>query len=844
MAGRRNYGARVRRYSRHQRVLTDVQPNYDPPSAATAEMWGQIKSGLEDGIKFLRPAVEQEQTARGEQEALEAYENGSFEMRSPLTIRSRAFNTTGDRLITNRAMQVFEEGMRDVQTRSTSVGSVRSNLQEFQTRFFSEMPNIPGLRARFVSQFERAEASMIRAATQRATAAANTSRRRAAAQTPALIAAEVERTALTAGTEGEVAAVVTEGIELLAADGPADAFTAAGVQFPPDPNRPGILRPSQIDSQATDMRRTAEETFLRAQILQSETPSLLAAAYEEEVFSGNADLPADDALRLIGSLRSTARQRESERLSAERQVATQLADAANEQLNPYITAAENGVAQAMPQAERSALLEGVSANPTLLAQVETQLAIADAVVALDGMDPQQRIAFIEDQFAAFEATPGVDATEAALIAELAPRLTALRRAIDEEQTGLDAADVAVNSGSLLDEDQMAELAARVAGYPELQEAYDTIAAAQEYITGTETLTGAQREDQFNAIEDALTTLSVEGGRVGVAAARQLEALEGARNHYSALTELAENDATRFARRQGIELEPFPADASLADVGAVVTARIAQVQPATQRYGIDYPVPLSSAEIEAVSDIMQGTNNASRVQFLQGFQDLPAPQRERIFAAIGQDNPQILAAARVATTAPAASRAILAGVGSNINVTPTVMAQVEATGLAPITRQGFLPPAQIEAVRETALHYARGMAVRNGATEINPADLEQGFNLALGADDNGNGGVEVVTDGRIFGNNFGVTVLPTGVRGGDVGAALAALTPERITELAGGRILDGFENEYLPDRFLGQIRGLRPVSEGVYALTDEQGRPFRTPDADNPIFLVTLEDIMQ
>jgi hypothetical protein len=844
MAGRRNYGARVRRYSRHQRVLTDVQPSYTPPSKATAEMWGMIKSGLEDGIKFLRPAVEQEQTVRGEREALEAYESGSFEMRNPLTIRNRAFNTTGERLVANRAMQSFEEGMREVQANSTSVSSVQSNLAEFQARFFEEMPNIPGLRTRFVSHFERAEASMIRAATARAERAARSSRRAAAAQTPELIEQEVERTALTAGTEGDVAAVVTEGIELLASDGPPEAFAAAGVQFPPDPNRSGLLRPNQIDTQATEMRQNAEEIFLRSQIMQSETPMLLARSYAEEVFSGNSDLPPEQALRLLGQLESTARSRESARLREEAEVSRSLAEAAEAELLPFVTAYENGVPQPIPAETRETILSGVRGNPELLGQVTTQLAVVDAAVALGGMSPQEQIRYIEEQFADFEATPGVDAEEAALIATMAPRLSALRNAIDEEQIGVDAAEVAINSGVMLDDEQLDDLRVRAAGIPELENAVATIERAQDYIAEGEALTGGQREDLFNAIDDASTGLALEGGRVGAGAAMNLEALGMARSYYESQTRLAQTDATRWARQNGIELEPFPPEASLQDVGSVAVARLAQIRPGTLQLGVENPVPFSQAEVEAISDLMRGSNNASRVAFLQGFTDLPPAQREAIFSAIGQDNPQIGTAARIAVSAPAASRTILAGIGETMNVTPTVRAQVEASTLAPILQQGFLPPASIEMARNTALHYARGMAIRNGATEINPDDYATGLDLALGADDNGDGGIEVVTDGRIFGNNFGITVLPPGTTGAEVGQAISALTPERITELAGGRILDAFENEYDPAQMLGQIRGLRPIEGGLYAFTDERGRLFRTPDADNPIWVIRLEDLLE
>lgn len=845
MAGRRNYGARVRRYSSHQRVLTEVQPKYDPPSAATAQMWGMVKSGLEDGVKFLRPAVEQEQTVRGEREALEAYETGSFEMRNPLTIRNQAFNTTGERLITNRAMQRFEEGLRDVQTRSGSVQQLETNIAEFQAQFFGEMPDIPGLRTRFVSQFERAEATMRRAAVNRASRAAAAQHRAAAREAVDLVESEVERTALTTGTETEVAAVVTEGAELVASYGPREAFTAGGVQFPPDPNRSGVLRESQVEDTIRGMRETAEETFLRAQILQTESPMQLAQEFQEEVFSGQSDLPADQALRLLGSLQSQARTRENQRLQAERDAERALAEAAEEALNPYVIAGENGIPIAIPEAERAAILEGVSGNPTLRATVERELAVADAIVDLGSLDRAGQISYIEDLFAQFEATPGVSADEARLIQELAPRLTALRGALDEEQIGVPAAEQAINSGMLLDEETLANMRVQAAGVPELEQAVDQIEAAQEIITNGEPLTGVQREEQMNAMEDALMALSVRGGRVGAAAVRQLDALEGAREYWDAQAETAASDATRFAARNGIELEPFPSgeDASIADVGAVITARVTQLQPHTSRVGVNYPVPISASEREVISDIFQGANNATRVAFLQGFSDLPRGQREAIFNALGQDNPQILAASRVSTTAPNASRAILAGVGANIGRPATVVQQVEQQQLAPITMAGILPPQELEAIRDTALAYATGMAVREGLSEISPAHLEDGYNLALGADDEGNGGLEEIrTPGMIRGRSFGVTILPTGVTGEQVGEMLQALTPERILEIAGGPIEDAYGNAFNPDRLLNNVAGFRPVSEGVFAPFDANGGYFAVPSSEAGILLFNLEDL--
>ncbi|AGH15993.1 hypothetical protein DVVG_00007 [Dunaliella viridis virus SI2] len=823
--------AEVRRYSRSVRTVTDVQPTYTPAAGAQAETFAQVRSGLQAGIDFLRPAVEQEQTVRGEAEALEAYEANSFEMRSPFSIRDAAFNETGGRLVTNRAMMELDEAVREaVREAGTSMTRLDANMQEIRGRL-GELPQVPGLSARWLETYERGLAGGRRVVTARAQAAAAAAHRRAGRQALEVAERGIQTAALTAGSADDVAAAVTEGFDEVVRYGPRGAFTVNGVEYGPDPTRSGLYTADQLSQTREVLTREANTTFLRADLERSEAPGEWVREFEREVLSGNVTwLAPDQALDMLNTFESQARTEEADRVRAETAVQRDLAEAAEERLNPYMIALENGVMASMPQEERDELLTIVGGNPELSQQVQTHLAAADAVVAMSGMGQADRVRYIEDLQQQFVDTPGISAEEAAIINTLAPYLTAARSAITAETVGVTAAERLLNSGGMLSEENIAEMRVAAAGNPTAAQSVDVLADAMTIIQSGEGMTGDQRQAMIDTLETQIARLGTEGGNVGAAAARRLDALDMAADHFTALEEMASSDPVRMAALTGVALTEFPSqeNATLPEVAAVIVERVGQISERSAQLGVDTPVPLSQMERELISDWMRDTNNASRIAFMEHLsQGLPRAHAQAILEDLGQDNPPLMAAGHVQASNPAAARAILAGLGATVlGDTPTNRTIAEAPFL-PLFNSGMLHPDEMDAARETAIAYARGMAVREGQTEISPHHITEGLDIHFGADADGNGGREDV-------GHFGVTILPTGMRGRDVEDALRGLDNQGFLDLTGNRMVrDRNARVIMPaELFTGRARNLT-----VTALMPVDGRIVVPVDAEGGIFLL-------
>lgn len=829
----------VRRYSRSARVVTEVQPSYTPPANATKEMFDTAKQGFEAGKKFLRPAVELEQTQRGEREAIEAFEGEEFEMRSPFSIRDAAFNATGERLVTNRAMIDLDEAFRGALKRADgSIRRLEAELSEVEAGM-GGLPEIPGLRTRWIETFERGAVTARRQTTELAQRRAAAAARQAAQDAAAAAENEVARLALTAGSPEELAAAISTGQADLAQYGPRGEFTVGGVTYPADPSRQGIYTPRQLETMNTALEREAHELFLRADYERTDSPAQWAEEFERTVLAGESPLPPGQALDMLSRFQSAARSDENARRTQENRVEAQLRDAADNALSPYVTARDNGLMVAMPDEERQALRSSVAGNATVAADLERHFAAADAIVAMNGLNPSQRIEYIEDLNRQFLETPGISPDEAAVVNAVAPYLEAARSAITRETVGVSAAEQMLTSGSVPTPEQLADMRTRAGGNPRLLQSVGVLEEAVAMVEAGNTLSGVEREEWLNTLGSELAELGVEGGRVGAGAQRRVEALEIAQQHFDTIEEMAQKDVTRFAVAQGIALSPMPTEdtAQLPDVAMTIAARVGEVRDATAQFGNEYPVPLSSSEMEAISDWMGNTNNASRIGFMEALdQSLPPAQSEAILNALGVDNPALLAAGRLVSSNPAASRAVLAGIGANVRgVTETNMADAELT-IQPLLP--MLAPAELGRVRQTAEAYARGMAVRRGDSEIKVSDIEEGLDMALGADEDGNGGIEDA--GR-----FGVTIMPTGVSGSDVESALRNMSDDRLTELVGGPVRDIMDREMTArDLFggftAGAVSGLRPLPGGLYAPLDDNGGFFIT---DNGPLTFSMEDLL-
>ena len=128
-----------------------------------------------------------------------------------------------------------------------------------------------------------------------------------------------------------------------------------------------------------------------------------------------------------------------------------------------------------------------------------------------------------------------------------------------------------------------------------------------------------------------------------------------------------------------------------------------------------------------------------------------------------------------------------------------------------------------------------MAARDGRSEISQRDLEEGIDIALGADEEGNGGLEDL-------GTYGATVLPTGIRGRDVSRSIKRIDDARLVELSGGAVTDRFGNEYSARDFLSTVESFRPdpTDSGRLIPLDDRGGVFLAPDG---VVSFSIEDLL-
>lgn len=836
--------ATVRRYSRSARVTTEIQGTYEPVEKAQAAMMENVRSGFKSGIEFLRPAVEQEQTQRGEAEALEAVDEGSFEMRKPFTLRDGAFNETGARLVTNNAMLDLEDGLRTaLKNADGSVRRLEKELAEVQTQF-DALPEIPGLQTRWTEAFERGQRTAVRQTTELAERRAIAAQRQAAADAAAAAAQETERLAFTAGTPEELSAAISAGADNLAKYGPKGAFTLNGVEYPEDPSRAGIYTPRQLNNQVRSLSQNAYELYLRADLERSDAPGQWVEQFEAEVLSGNSPLPPGKSLSLLGTFEAKARRDEAAMRAEENRLEKRITEAVETGMNPYVVAQENGVIAAIPDEQKTELREIASAVPSIAQDLELQFSAADAVVAMQGMSATERVEYIEAINAQAVATPGIDREEAATINALAPYLTAARKAFTRETIGITAAEQAAKRGAFIEEDRLAEMRvqAQASDKPELVQAVEILTEAQRLMRDDLSLSGTEREELLNNLQSTYDELIARGDAVGANVVTALEGLGLAREMLEAQSEMADKNPVRFLSTQGVEIPPLPQtdDARLAQVAQVIAQRVQIAEPALSQFGVENPVPISQSEREFISGWMRDAPVSERVAFFEQLDaDLPPRMSGSIMEALGQDNPEIMAAGYVRDSNAPASATILAGLGATVGGdSASNIALAETQALREVQANGFLPPQELERVREVALAYARGVAVKQGRPEINPQDIVDGFDVALGRDANGNGGLEDI-------GGYGVTILPPGFSGGDVLGALRRMDAGKLESLAGGDVTDAFGRTMSVQSLFGRRRGaveaLQPLAGGLYAPVDAEGGFFMTP---NGPLLFSIPDLLE
>ena len=814
----RNLGTSVRRYSASSMVQTQVQPTYQGGSG-NAQMFENFRKGFDKGIQFLAPAVKQEAAGKGEKEALEAIDNNTFELRKPFTLRDEAFNTTGEKVIENKAMIQLDDGLHAAMKKADgNITVLGAEMEKVRTKLLGSVPDIPGLETNILNTFERGAAAAKRSTTALAERRAIAAQKQAAIDAINLTQRETERLAFLAGSPEELAGALTDAQERLVKYGPKGAFTLNGVEYAADPKRSGLYTTGQLATSVNKLAGDSHELFLRAAVERSEAPMKVIREFEKEFMAGNSPVPFDKGLKLISEMEGKVRADQARELAAMNAIEKQV----DERVDVYLKMGEDGYPTAIPDDERQALLDQVAGNALLTQKVQGKIFAADAMVEMHGMTAGEIKEYTDAMVAKFQETPGIQPGEAAAIKALTPVLKAVQKSITEESVGLTAAESFLMHGNEVTSEMLAEMRSGAGNNQKIQRSIDVLEEASMLIAGMKDLSGAEWEKISTEIDENLAELAAEGEVTGVAYSQKVEALEMARQYAENLETDAKKNVVGFAGKMGIPLAAWPEgeDATLADVANTVVARVTQVSEAAKRFGNENPVPLTPVEREMITDFMKTATSASKLSFVDKIVQLPRDQATAVLKDIGQSDKTLISAGGVYEYNPGAAALMLKSSGIQVGGdTPTnKLAGQEVVN--PLISMGWFSSDDVAAVMDGGMAYAKGRALQDGRTEIDVEDLKDGIDIAFGADQNGRGGLEEV-------GSLGMTVLPAGVSGKEVDRRLwRHLTdPDLLEQLAGGVVQDGDRGAYSGDDLYYTIESLQPGADGVLTPLDGTGAAF-------------------
>lgn len=819
-------------YGPSARTMLEVQPDM-PVHTGSSQAFDQVRKAFDGANKFIKPAVIQEQTVRGEEEALAAVNGGTFEVARPFTVRDQAFNTTASKLIANKASIALDEGVRAAMKKANgNLGALNGEMEKLRNNIMGDLPEgLPGLADNLQASYERSHSAAKRQTIELAERRAIAAQKQAAADAAAIALEEVETLGLTGGTADELAAAVTQSSNNIAAFGPRGEFTVNGVTYPADPSRSGILSAREVQSRIDGIAEHGASIMLEAEFLASDAPGAFARDFEANARAGNSPFDAGTSLKMISSFNSRARTIESQRRTDQKAAENALDEAITDTFTGFVTMAEAGVPVAIPEGERQALLETLSTNPEKLAEARRKFAAADAIVETHGMTGVQLVAYHEDLMETARAAAArgeFDLTSAAQIEAISDRVQALKSAVTRETTGISSATAILNEGGLLTEDDIATLRVNAAGNDKLLKEVEELEVARRLVDATGEMSGAQREQFLEAQEAALQRLAVEGKHNGVAVAIQIEGVELAMKRSERISELASKDPVKFAAAKGIELQSLEVE-TMAQAGGVIVDRMKTIAPAAQLEGVENAVPLTDPEVAAIAEVFQNSTRTDQAAFLASVAELGRDGAMAVYDRIGMDDPVLFAAgiAQSNNNGPAA-RMILRGNGVKVGgATPTNINAARAVAIGPV--MNTLTPDTIQRLDSAATAYAKGLAISEGGEDVTQEQIEAGYRIALGEDQDGRGGLD---DTR-----FGPVILPPGVTGGQIDRALSRLTDDNLAEMVGGSVVDVQGRRFTAEQLLDTIEGLRPhpTKPGYLIATDADGGVFGVVSTEGETF---------
>lgn len=831
-----------------------VRLNGGNPDTMTAEAFARLwmdkanNAAAREGITVTVPGTPEYE--------LETLNNSTFEPRAPFTVGNVAFNRAADRVITARATAALDEGMRAAQQRADGdLERLREEMATVRSQVMSQLPqDLPGLRTELQAQFDRGRLVAERQAVDLKRRRVMAQQEDALGQIVTATQSEAERLALTGATAAELADHMAQATDTLAQFGPREEFQIAGRTYPADPTRAGTMTPEAIASNMASITMDARRLMIEADFMRSAAPGQYVDEFRQQVFAGNSPLPAGESLEVLRVMESRARSAESARRTAAEAERRRLKQDTTDTINAYVSMTEAGVPVAIPQEERARILAALAPYPTEQREAAIEFQVADAAVATHGMTGDQLLSYVEriraDMAAAVERGE-LDLGGAAIIESLQDQIKTLQDAVSAETVGLPMVEQMALTGTPFDAINYDALREQAAGNPEVLAAINETELLHRYIEKLTGLTADQRYEVLETLRASLAMLAAQGQGFGAEALMTQRVTDRLAEWSQQRRAMAESDPVIFARQVGVALPSLAEAQDMEQVGTIIAERVGLLAPKTRPEGVDYPVPLTQTELDGISEVFENSSRRQQSAFLGSVAELGEDQAMAIFSRIGQAEPVIYAAGNVyAMGNQQAAGVILRGaadvklIGDTAEVMVPTRERVLAQGMMD---RDVAPPViaaeEIERIDAVARAYARGLAIADGGREVTPDDFKKGYQIALGRQQDGTGG--------LHNTRYQAMVLPAGWDAGRVRREIGGMTDETLTQLARGLVTSAQGEHVYSARDLfgrgGEVEYMArsPEYPSRYMPLDVEGRPFRTDDGSEVgVLMIDLEELSQ
>jgi hypothetical protein len=385
-------------------------------------------------------------------------------------------------------------------------------------------------------------------------------------------------------------------------------------------------------------------------------------------------------------------------------------------------------------------------------------------------------------------------------------------------------------GATADEINWDGLREQAAGNPEL---LGKIAQVERFYRDIETLDGMSAAERTVALEEArrlMSDLATSGQGFGAEALQTMQVVDRLDEWSNARQSMAATDAVRFAASAGLALPGLQGAETMGAVGSVIAERVRLVGPLTEAEGVSNPVPITAQEVEAISEVYRASTRAEQSAFLGSIANLGEEQAAAIFERLGQAEPTLYAAGTIYAGGNQAAAAVILRGSVDAKLEGGTTEELAAARMATIgpllAEDGALRPVitgeGIEAIDSAAMAYARGLALGRGGDVITQDDLEAGYQVAMGGQTDGSGGVQSVDFG-----NATTTILPSGWTGRQIEQIMRGADQRGFEILMGGPVLDDQGRALTVQEFRRTVAQLRvsPTDQSMLVPVDDAGGVF-------------------